>query len=511
MIILMIFSPFYDRPLIDIFLLLSLVQLFNATNGTLRYDEKQRIEFESSTLQPQQILLPTTLSILQPASLSSNETVPFPDQPVLILRDNNGAWVEELSGNTTWMVTASLEPNTGDPNARLEGILTVPFIDGYANFTNLAISHNGTGYGIKYEITSPPGQSLETSSTSLEIKERILGYNFEYNLTDVEININIQPSLTVTVFDIANGETINTEWKGLNWMFSTSLYDASNSQQSNNLNGLHLSYISSGQGILNNLTISSIGQYYFELSVSTNPTSSYSVVHTTPIFNATLKEYYLHIAVQPGDCNDTVACGVQPVLEVRNKATHMLISNLEMVGRWTINASICDNSAHGNSLSGSTYREIGSPRIEYIDLSILKEETGLKLCFNVTVSPSSDLYNDLNANSILFDVDKRKLFMFELVPPGQADENKVFNQQPIIEIRDEATNIPAYPLTEQWVITVSLANTNNGGSLNGNLSVNVDGVHANFTDLTIDVFGVGYKLEFTSNMGVNVSNFENNI
>ena len=53
-----------------------------------------------------------------------------------------------------WVVTATLVPPTsgGDPDARLMGETSVPFIKGYANFTDLAISHNGTGYQIRYQV-----------------------------------------------------------------------------------------------------------------------------------------------------------------------------------------------------------------------------------------------------------------------------------------------------------------------------------------------------------------------
>lgn len=489
------------------------VQVVNATNTTLRYDVKQKIYFETTEVQTQQILLPTALSILQQPTLDCNETVRFLIQPVFILLDNNGDRVNELSGNVTWVVTASLDPSTGDPNARLEGELAVAFINGTANFTDLAISHNGTGYRIDYRITNPVGKSLETFSFPHEIKERQLGYRFQYNFTGVEINVAVRPSVTVTVFDIATGNTVNTEWKNQTWTFQAFLYDSEN-QISNNLNGNQSIDILNGHGNLNNLTISSVGQYFFQLIVSTNPLSSYGIVHITPFFNVTSKEYYIHVARHPGDCNDTVVCGVQPILELRNKATNMLISGLNTGGRtWMVNASEC-NDDNNNPLRGTTYMEITSPSVVYTDLYFVSEGSGLQICFNVTVFPSEERYENMDALSNSFDVLKRKLFMFELVAPGQADENKVFNQQPIIEIRDVATNLPAYPLTEHWELTVSLHTTQNGGTLNGNLSANVTGAHANFTDLRIDIFGVGFVLEYTSNHGVNVSAnscFENSL
>ena len=71
------------------------------------------------------------------------------------------------------------------------GELSVPFINGTANFTDLAISHNGTGYELSYHVTYPKNVTFTLRHGDITIKERDLDFVFESNITTVyEGNIN---------------------------------------------------------------------------------------------------------------------------------------------------------------------------------------------------------------------------------------------------------------------------------------------------------------------------------
>ena len=60
-----------------------------------------------------------------------------------------------------------------------------------------------------------------------------------------------------------------------------------------------------------------------------------------------------------------------------------------------------------------------------------------------------------------------------------------------------------YPLTG-WTVTASLHTTRNGGKLEGTLTVPVVGYRANFTDLKISSYGVGFVVKFRTNKGQQV-------
>ena len=479
------------------------MQIVNATNGTMRFDERQREDAENSLQSPMQILIPTTLFLQNHPSNSSNETIPFPEQPSLILRDGNGDFVQELVGN--WTVSASLQG--GDPLARLEGNLTVPFINGTANFTNLAISHNGTGYTIVYRVSSPADQNLQTSSYPHVILERNFKYRFDFNRTKLEVNVLIAPGISISVYDIADGSiVVDTEWKNLTWQLNVSLIIASNSQVSSNLVGNLTVPIYQGRAMLDDLSISEVGTYYLQFTITTDPSSSYGTVYMTEHFQVTSFDYYLYVVQEPGNCNETVVCGDQPVIEVRNSVTNLSVAGLTDNGRmWIIEASLCDDNGGRNPLKGTTRNQLNSSRLEYTNLYIDHESVALYICFNLTVSPPSPRYQNLTAISNAFEVKRRILYMFELLPPDQVVQSEVFGQQPVIEIRDMATQQSAFPLLREWTVTASLLITDNDGILGGNLTVNVTKGYANFTDLNVNSFGNKFILFYTSNQGVNVS------
>ena len=68
-----------------------------------------------------------------------------------------GAHVDLLrSTDNPWQITVTLEGGTstsGKP-AKLQGKTTIPFINGWANFTDLAISLAGTGYKLRFTVST---------------------------------------------------------------------------------------------------------------------------------------------------------------------------------------------------------------------------------------------------------------------------------------------------------------------------------------------------------------------
>lgn len=124
-------------------------------------------------------------------------------------------------------VTASIKNGTGDPGAFLGGNTTVPFYDGWANFTNLNISHNGTNYVLEYRVSLPAEASFTSLSKPFEVKERILYFAVVRHPSDANETVLFGQQPLLEVRDAANGELVtNTGWKGRKWICRASLLDS---------------------------------------------------------------------------------------------------------------------------------------------------------------------------------------------------------------------------------------------------------------------------------------------
>lgn len=126
-------------------------------------------------------------------------------------------------------MTAFIKNGSGDPDALLGGNITVPFSDGWANFTNLNISHNGTDYVLEYNITFPFKANFTALSEPFEVKERVLYFTLVSHPRDVNETVPFGQQPLVEVRDAANGEVVtNTGWKGRKWICKASLVNPQN-------------------------------------------------------------------------------------------------------------------------------------------------------------------------------------------------------------------------------------------------------------------------------------------
>ena len=77
-----------------------------------------------------------------------------------------------------WQLTASLQSGTGHPSAVLNGTLEVSATDGWFNFTDLSVSHMGTGYILNFNVTSPAAATnFSISSQSFDVEGRPIKAN----------------------------------------------------------------------------------------------------------------------------------------------------------------------------------------------------------------------------------------------------------------------------------------------------------------------------------------------
>ena len=76
-------------------------------------------------------------------------------------------YIVDYLGTTSspWRVTAILQVGAGGhPNAALTGSTEVTFQDGWANFTDLTISHPGHNYTILFNVSLPETVSFQQVS-----------------------------------------------------------------------------------------------------------------------------------------------------------------------------------------------------------------------------------------------------------------------------------------------------------------------------------------------------------
>jgi hypothetical protein len=72
-----------------------------------------------------------------------------------------------------WQLTATIRTGTGHSNAVLGGTVTVEAVDGWFNFTDLTISHMGTGYILEFNVSYPvQAESFLIASSEFDVPGR---------------------------------------------------------------------------------------------------------------------------------------------------------------------------------------------------------------------------------------------------------------------------------------------------------------------------------------------------
>ncbi len=81
-----------------------------------------------------------------------------------------GIPVTQLGTKTNpWQVTASIRTGSGSVYGDLIGNITLPFVDGWVNFTDIAVNNANSDYILDFEITYPNASTLAVSSQSFDV------------------------------------------------------------------------------------------------------------------------------------------------------------------------------------------------------------------------------------------------------------------------------------------------------------------------------------------------------
>lgn len=401
------------------FLFDNTVNLFgNVTNST--FSSQQATEDPVVVIE---YYIPKHLRVIQDVSTASNESVPFPVQPQLRMYDVYDRWAQHLgSESADWTVTASLVPGKGDSNAKLSGESTVKFVNGTASFKDLQITHAGTGYQLKFHVSYPEYVSFTVTGQNLiNIGHRELAFRYESNIVDAVEMFEFNPQPRAFVYDVATGKDVTSLGaKGEEWSMEASLV----SSNSAILMGTTSIKFNETMALFNDLTINKAGTgYQIILTGKTEPAGPYisKTTHTSETFNVGERSYHLQLTSQPGDCNDTIACGSQPIVEVRSGdqvASHLNWDSKQ----WHVEATLCQ-PANNNPLKGTTKLAVPqSGIVEFTDLYFENIGSNYKLCFQLIVTPTEEKYSSIITESNAFSVKQRLFYLKIKVQPGNFND-----------------------------------------------------------------------------------------
>ena len=436
----------------------------------------------------------------------ANETVPFTSQPRLKLVDIDGTLVTSLGHGSlsNWTVTAAIKNGTGDSMALLEGSVNVTLENGWANFTDLSITHNGTDYELFFYVSKPSATHFNATSQPFEVKERIMYFTVTTQPNDANETVSFGQQPRIEVRDAANGEIVNnTGWKGRQWLFTASL--ANPADNDGHLNGTTQVEFVNGVAQFTNLSIDFSGDnYILALEAMTVPPSRYVFSGNSSAFNVSERVLYLKLIQQPGNCNDTVICGSQPIVEIRNAYPDSLVDNIGWRGRfWYINATMVGSS--DSVVNGTTLLSVqASGRVEFQDLNFYDVAQGRQMQFTVITEPLSS-YSSLSVISEAFNISAREFYLEVITQPDKANQSEIFGVPPVVEVRDVGTRLRGHPLKGDWSVATSLKPSALNGTLSGVLNATVEDERVEFTNLSISYYGAGYQLIFESNYGHVVS------
>ncbi|XP_078698697.1 fibrocystin-L-like isoform X2 [Branchiostoma floridae x Branchiostoma belcheri] len=160
----------------------------------------------------------------QPVPL--HEMAVFTVQPRIQALDAGGNHMLHLGHTSSpWEVTASLQlGDNSDPRAALSGTLSVPYVNGWANFTDLTVSHSGEDYTILFTVEQRTRTDLAVQSeaftvTTIPVRAAMLS---QPETATVNEAFNLQLELR----DAVTGQALtDISWKGQTWTVSVSLME----------------------------------------------------------------------------------------------------------------------------------------------------------------------------------------------------------------------------------------------------------------------------------------------
>ena len=412
----------------------------------------------------------------QPSSSTAGSA--FGTQPVVAIEDNSGNVID--TDNTT-QVTLAITLDTGNPAATLSGTKTVMAVNGYAEFTGLSIDKSGTGY----ELTATSSPTLTPADSS----------PFDVTAgTPTKLVFTTQPSSSntagsafgtqpVVAIEDNSGNVINTD-------ITTQVTLAITSGTGNpaaTLSGTKTVMAVNGYAEFTGLSIDKSGTGY-QLTTTSSPTLTSADSSPFDVNTGTITK--LVFTTQPSSNTAGSAFGTQPVVAIEDDSGNVITTDT------TTQVTLAITTGTGNpaaTLSGTKTVMAVNGYAEFTGLSIDKSGTGYELTAtsSPTLTPADSSPFDVTAGT------PTKL-VFTTQPSSSNTAGSAFGTQPVVAIEDDSGNVITTDTTTQVTLAITSGTGNPAATLLGTTTVTAVNGYAEFTGLSIDKSGTGYKLTATS-------------
>ncbi|XP_066276424.1 fibrocystin-L-like [Branchiostoma lanceolatum] len=218
-------------------------------------------------------VMPGSITVhTQPEPL--HEMADFAVQPRIQALDRGGNHMLHLGHTSSpWQVTASLQlGENSDPRAILRGTLSVPYINGWANFTDLQISHSGENYTLMFTVNESTHTALDVQShtftvTQIPVRAAMLS---QPETATVNKPFNLQLELR----DAVTGQAISDiSWKGLTWSATVSLMEPVPGLYKGSLRGDTAATfdVVTGHATFRDISLTHASRYHLQFHITTDP------------------------------------------------------------------------------------------------------------------------------------------------------------------------------------------------------------------------------------------------
>ncbi|XP_029647330.2 fibrocystin-L-like [Octopus sinensis] len=203
----------------------------------------------------------------------------FNQGPCLQFLDTSGNPLNILGTlENPWRISATLVKGKGShANAVLSGTTEVSLYDGWANFTNIAISHKGSDYGLTFQVSYPSdaGKFAAKVEPSLIVPKRPLSLM----ITPSQFVAGKSKNLNIILIDIITKLTIpNIKWRKHKWqvkavlvkpyLYYGSVYNIDTEVKEDTVNN---------QLVFNDIMFTKPGVYIIQLTTTSTP-NEYTIV-----------------------------------------------------------------------------------------------------------------------------------------------------------------------------------------------------------------------------------------
>lgn len=379
--------------------------------------------------------------------------------------------IQDAFGNkTTDTDSITLAINNNPSGGTLAGTLSVAAVNGTATFNDINIDNIGSGY----TLDATAGGLTTATSAGFNIIAIPTQVTFVTQPTDAYNDVNIAPAITVELRDASNNLVTNAT-DSVTLAFGT---DAS--LGSGTLSGTLTVAAIGGVATFNDISIDYVANGYTLIATSgaltIDTSSSFDINQSAPT--------QLAFVQQP--TNTVAGVNITPALTVELRD-----GNGNIVPTATDNVTIAfatDPSSGTGALGGSLTVAAVSGVATFSDLNIDKAFTGYT--FTVTSGAlTADTSSAFDINAAAADH-----LAFSVQPTDTASGASV---TPAIEV--EIQDIYNNKTSGSDNVTLVINNDPSiGATLGGTVLVGASNGVANFSDINIDLLGVGYTLDATA-------------